>query len=226
MGTAYEKAAAVEGMVQEKVKEHVKNSFYNQAEDEHFTEDEEPVKKEPLPEKSSPAVSEGPAPMQPEPPLPEEPAASVPAFTIEYSTEKDGSAVVEAAEDTTAAEPAVPPLAPSANGPAEKAEEKAVTPAAAQSKPYELPKVKYILSKRVKKKNAQLEREIAEKAHVLASTLDNFHAALIQREMVTQFTTSLDCVKIGLIHSDYSFVCDVSQNHFNTGSHYGFLFFD
>lgn len=175
MGTAYEKAAAVEGMVQEKVKEHVKNSFYNQAEDEHFTEDEEPVKKEPLPEKASPAVSEGPAPMQPEPPLPEEPAASVPAFTIEYSTEKDGSAVVEAAEDTAAAEPAVPPLAPSANGPAEKAEERAVTPAAAQSKPYELPKVKYILSKRVKKKNAQLEREIAEKAHVLASTLDNFH---------------------------------------------------
>src|SRR5574344_1936792 len=52
------------------------------------------------------------------------------------------------------------------------------------------------------------------------------HATLIQREMVTQFTTSLDCVKIGLIHSDYSFVCDVSQNHFNTGSHYGFLFFD
>ena len=51
-------------------------------------------------------------------------------------------------------------------------------------------------------------------------------AALIQREMVPRFTTSLDCVTIELIHSDYSFVCDVSQNHFNTGSHYGFLFFD
>ena len=35
------------------------------------------------------------------------------------------------------------------------------------------------------------------------------HATLIQREMVTLFTTSLDCVKIGLIHSDYSFVCVV-----------------
>ena len=27
-----------------------------------------------------------------------------------------------------------------------------------------------------------------------------------------------------LIHSDYSFVDDFFQNHFNTGSHYGFLF--
>lgn len=39
MGTAYEKAAAVEGIVQEKVKERMKNSFYNQDKDPHFTGD-------------------------------------------------------------------------------------------------------------------------------------------------------------------------------------------
>ncbi len=41
-------------------------------------------------------------------------------------------------------------------------------------KPYELPQVRNILSKHVKKKNAALEMEIQEKAHTLQKTLEDF----------------------------------------------------
>ncbi|MBR6268021.1 MAG: DNA translocase FtsK [Selenomonadaceae bacterium] len=48
------------------------------------------------------------------------------------------------------------------------------TQAQSEQKPYELPKVINILSKRVKKKNAALEIEIQENAHTLQKTLEDF----------------------------------------------------
>ena len=174
MGTAYEKAAAVEGIVQEKVKERMKNSFYNQDKDPHFTGDL-PEHPEAAEAAASP-VDITPAEAVPEFTANEAPAAAqpVPAFTIEYGTEQKGAAlIVDAGEE---AEPLPEtPAAPATNPPAAEAASAATEAPAVQAKPYELPKVKYILSKRVKKKNSQLEREIAEKAQVLASTLDNFH---------------------------------------------------
>ena len=47
--------------------------------------------------------------------------------------------------------------------------------AVTKEKVYEIPKVSYILSKKVKKKNTRLEREIAENARILEKTLENFH---------------------------------------------------
>ena len=58
-------------------------------------------------------------------------------------------------------------------GKAEGAEE--TTAPAAPPKPYVLPKVTEILTKRVKKHNAALEMEIADKAHILQQTLEDFH---------------------------------------------------
>lgn len=49
------------------------------------------------------------------------------------------------------------------------------TVTAAKEKVYEIPKVSYILSKKVKKKNTRLEREIAENARILEKTLADFH---------------------------------------------------
>ena len=42
-------------------------------------------------------------------------------------------------------------------------------------RPYELPKVTYILSKHIKKENETLAQEIKENAHVLQQTLESFH---------------------------------------------------
>ena len=41
--------------------------------------------------------------------------------------------------------------------------------------------------------------------------------------MTSCFTYIFDCVKIELVHSDYFFVYDFVQNHFDLGSHYGFF---
>ena len=35
------------------------------------------------------------------------------------------------------------------------------------------------------------------------------HTAFFQRKVATRFTNFLSCVKIGLVHSDCSFVCDL-----------------
>ncbi len=168
VGTACEKAVAVEEIVQEKVLRQVKNSFYNQDVDEHFMaeNDDSPV--------TSVAGTEA-AVARVETPVSEEPSlttAQLPAFTIEYSNEKDGGDL-PSSEEVVNEEAAPAPLCQEAT--AKKADNPAAVPSSQQQKPYELPKVKYILSKKAKKKNVQLEREIADKAQVLASTLDNFH---------------------------------------------------
>lgn len=52
------------------------------------------------------------------------------------------------------------------------------------------------------------------------------HTPFFQRKMATGCTYVLDYVRMVVIHSDCSFVDDLSQNHFNMKRHYGFLFFD
>ena len=41
--------------------------------------------------------------------------------------------------------------------------------------------------------------------------------------MTSCFTYIFYCVKIELVHSDYFFVYDFVQNHFDLGSYYGFF---
>lgn len=59
-------------------------------------------------------------------------------------------------------------------GPADASSPEATAPAA-PPRPYVLPQVTEILSKHAKKHNAALEMEIADKAHILQKTLEDFH---------------------------------------------------
>lgn len=59
-------------------------------------------------------------------------------------------------------------------GPADASSPEAKAPAA-PPRPYVLPQVTEILSKHAKKHNAALEMEIADKAHILQKTLEDFH---------------------------------------------------
>ena len=76
-------------------------------------------------------------------------------------------------QETLAAPPVTTPLPstmPAAVSAAKPREEEAQP----TERPYELPKVEEILAAEVKKKNFELEREIAENAQTLAQTLENF----------------------------------------------------
>ena len=84
---------------------------------------------------------------------------------IENMTEDDSKGSISAYIPSTAA---VSPYAPAPPPP------QAVQTEKPKPKPYVIPNPKLILSKRVHKKNEQLEIEIAEKAKTLATTLDNF----------------------------------------------------
>ena len=72
-----------------------------------------------------------------------------------------------AASSVTTPSPSTMPAAVSAAKPREEE-------AQPTERPYELPKVEEILAAEVKKKNFELEREIAENAQTLAQTLENF----------------------------------------------------
>ncbi len=192
LAAAYDKAVEVEGMVQEKVRQKVKASFYNQEKDGHFTETEEAavVAAEPVADDMEPAAVA----------LPVEEADLSPSFTIEYSEEHPIAEPEVLAEDGPG-EIAAAPLEASGNGPKilkkapsadsiystpgsdmlseQYARHEAVAGTTAAPvppvRPYELPKVQNLLSKHVKKKNIKLEREIAENAQTLARTLENFN---------------------------------------------------
>lgn len=84
---------------------------------------------------------------------------------LETMTEDDSKGSISAYIPSTAA---VSPYAPAQPPP------QAVQVEKPKPKPYVIPDPKMILSKRVHKKNEQLEIEIAEKAKTLATTLDNF----------------------------------------------------
>lgn len=90
----------------------------------------------------------------------------MPAFSIEYSNENTSDESITGEEIPEEEVSEVVPVASENSAEPDKTEQ--------QGKPYILPAVKEILSKKIKKKNAKLEQEIANNAQVLANTLKNF----------------------------------------------------
>ncbi len=189
LSATYGKVAEVGDRMEERVVETVKEQVrqvkqrrmaYNQDADEHFRDEvslPDPVAAgASLPEPYEP-MREPDVPMR-EPYEPVPPSAPR-SFSIEYSNRNGG----EQADSVDVSTPAfgeeaesVPDTAPAAASEPvpEPAPEPASAPASAP-KPYELPQISHILSKRAKKKNTALEMEIQENARTLAQTLEDFH---------------------------------------------------
>ena len=180
----------VEEQVVEAVKTTVKNSFYNQERDDHFSEPAEAI--EPLRSEGQeddfsyePATKEEASP------------AEQPAFTIDYGgrgeEERAEEPVVLSRQESISASASEAAslgamTARSAVAEAEAASSETIAamartgtvaecavPAERPKKPYEIPQVAQILSKRIKQKNTALEMEIEENARTLQQTLENFH---------------------------------------------------
>ncbi|SDG52068.1 DNA segregation ATPase FtsK/SpoIIIE, S-DNA-T family [Selenomonas sp. WCT3] len=203
VSVAYEKVADVSGRMEERVvdavKEKVKNSFYNQENDKRFAE----LKEAAAPaETAAEEVRYGLEPDEPvtenvskEPVTPA--AEQKPQFTIEYGRGNDDEpevpanhVVVPKTAPVVAPSPKpmkknptpmpeygeIAPIRPAAailDG-SEAAAKEAENAAKVIQKPYELPKITELLSKHAKKKNAALEREIADNAVTLQQTLADF----------------------------------------------------
>lgn len=168
LAVTYDKVAEVGDRVEERVAEAVREQVrqvkqrraaYNQDEDEHFRR--EPPKEEFFPVGSSSVPEETEAPAPP----------SEPSFTIEYSNEREdgGSDPMDLSMPSFDCEPVEESPAPAAENSVGIPQEPPVP------KPYELPQISHILSKRAKKKNVALEMEIEENARTLAKTLEDFH---------------------------------------------------
>jgi len=142
----------------------VKYSFYNQEKDKDFAEEllvqEKAVPMEAAIKKDVTDFSADDSEEAKEPFI-AAPIAKEEIFPIQY---------INQAEDTSEEENTniVADLSP-------KTEISSAAVALIKEKVYEIPKVSYILSKKVKKKNTRLEREIAENARILEKTLENFH---------------------------------------------------
>jgi len=162
---AYDTAVKVE----EKVGARVKKSFYNQEKEENFLQ--EPAEK-PAAEKTArikaKEYKEENAVFEPDMQAKKTPEP-VPAFTIEYAAPKNASAPAAAEQSQDAV------INPEENVQPADGAEAATNSNNGAEKPYRLPKIKEILAKHIKKKNTQLEQEIAEKAQKLAQTLENFN---------------------------------------------------
>jgi len=162
--TTYGKVVQVETKVREKVKD----SFYNQEKDSRFAEDEWTA------EKALPGSSED-AALSAEPiavPVNSEAPTPKPEFTIEYSEDKSVQPhemiepVSQTVDEASSNDKKTLPASAAETPPADK------QPAPAA---YKLPQVAAILSRHAKKKNTRLEHEIADNAKTLAQTLENFH---------------------------------------------------
>ena len=200
VSVAYEKVADVSGRVEERVvdavREKVKNSFYNQENDKRFAELKEAAQ---APESAPEPAMEVRYGLEPEvvPEVKNAEPETKPSFTIEYGRANDDEpevpanhVVVPKTAPVVAPSPkpmkknpvAMPdygeiaPIMPAAavldgSEAAAKAAAEAEKPAV---KPYEMPKITELLSKHAKKKNAALEREIADNAVTLQQTLADF----------------------------------------------------
>ena len=203
VSVAYEKVADVSGRMEERVvdavKEKMKNSFYNQENDKRFAE----LKEAAMPTASTEEGRYGLEAEVPGRAKAVAEEKSVqdenhkPHFTIEYGRGNEDEpevpanhVVVPKTEPIVAPSPKpmkknptpmpeygeIAPIMPAAaildgSEAAAKAAENA--PKIVQ-KPYELPKITELLSKHAKKKNAALEREIADNAITLQQTLADF----------------------------------------------------
>lgn len=106
------------------------------------------------------------------------------AFTIEYSNDRNGANETEdfgepgdAAMEMDFSTPPFTddPLQTLDASSMESGGERTAPIEPPAPKPYELPQISHILSKRAKKKNVALEMEIEENARTLAKTLEDFH---------------------------------------------------
>ena len=100
----------------------------------------------------------------------------VPDFTIEYGADEAWDEASEASAEPPTSHETIspPPTAVPVPAPAAADAGAGKEPPQPVVKPYELPKVEYLLSKRVKKKNAAVEMEIQENAVKLQQTLEDF----------------------------------------------------
>lgn len=196
LSVTYDKVAEAGGRVEERVVENLreqvrqvkeKRSAYNQDEDEHFREDVLPAEPE-VPEEHIPAPEEVHGTVPPSmrrdsgldaggPVLRADAFQSREAekttprtFTIEYSNDRG-----EARDDFAESKGSDGEIECSTLPVAEEEPAQASTVAPPEPKPYELPQISHILSKRAKKKNMALEMEIQENARTLAQTLEDFH---------------------------------------------------
>ena len=98
-----------------------------------------------------------------------------PGFAIEYSNDRKETAEDFGAPEDREPELSLPPFGeePVTVPAAAPAEERESVPGQAP-RPYELPQITRILSKRAKKKNIALEKEIEDNARTLAKTLEDF----------------------------------------------------
>lgn len=179
-----ETGSRMEERVAETVREQVKqarekHSAYNQEEDEHFREEPaltvqararelppDPAGEEvPSLERRDSGMDEAGPILRADAFRGEERAE--PSFPIEYGRGEDQKIEGEAisSEDDEEVREDEPPALQRT-----QAEAPPITP-----RPYELPKIDQILSKRAKKKNLALEMEIEENARTLAKTLEDFH---------------------------------------------------
>jgi len=99
-----------------------------------------------------------------------------PSFTIEYSNDRSGAEEAEGFEEAEAVAEEMDFSVPSfTEEPLQTSGDQEGEPQPPAPKPYELPQISHILSKRVKKKSVALEMEIEENARTLARTLEDFH---------------------------------------------------
>lgn len=184
----------VEQQIVTKVREHVKNSFYNQDKDTHFegVYPSSAMQSEEISTEDVPSID--PSSMQ-------DTESSVPHFTIEYSSEEpEGSFPEQVPHMPPVVSPSPKPIRKNTVSMPNYDEIAPIMPAAALMdgstaaptaiqhvkdtdqeqgqkaviKPYELPSVEKLLSKREKKRNATLSLEIEEKAAILQKTLSDF----------------------------------------------------
>ena len=99
-----------------------------------------------------------------------------PSFTIEYSNDRSGAEEAEGFEEPEIAAEEMDFSVPSfTEEPLQTSGDQEGEPQPPAPKPYELPQISHILSKRAKKKSVALEMEIEENARTLAKTLEDFH---------------------------------------------------
>lgn len=204
VSVAYEKVADVSGRMEERVvdavKEKVKNSFYNQENDKRFAELKEAAKPVAAADDASHYGLEPEEPVVEKAAIPEKTfpeAEQKPQFTIEYGRGNDDEPEVPAhhvmvPKTAPVVDPSPKPMKKNSAPMPTYGEIAPIMPAAAildgseaaakvaenvanvSLKPYELPKITELLSKHAKKKNAALEREIADNAVTLQQTLADF----------------------------------------------------
>ena len=165
MGYAYKQVCAAEEKVQNKIKEHkLKASFYNQEKDTWTLPEKEADLERPTTikdEKEKNIKSEA---------AEEDQQLD---FTIEYSDNENQQKAISKSNNIEGnLLPLMEQIAPKDMG--EHDDKIKKTCAEQEGNPYQMPDLKNILFKSSKRKNSRLEKEISDKAHVLAETLENF----------------------------------------------------